>query len=185
MAPPFASLCVYCGSSPGTHHAYVRLAEATGRLLGANGIRLVYGGGNVGLMGAAARAALDAGGEAVGIIPEFLRAREVALEDLTELHVVDDMHTRKRMMFDMSDGFVVLPGGIGTLDETVEMLTWRQLGRHEKPVFLVDHEGFWRPLIDLFCHMTEAGFLKPDVHEFYELLPDLSALSRRLGLSEE
>src|SRR5262245_48815214 len=130
------SICVYCGSADGADPAYAAAAAEFGKLLAQSGIRLVYGGGSVGLMGIVARNVMSAGGEVTGIIPQFLLEREVMLKEVTELVVTPDMHERKRIMFERSDAFVALPGGIGTLEETVEMLTWAQLGRHAKPVAL-------------------------------------------------
>jgi hypothetical protein len=153
------SVCVYCGSANGTDPAYAAAAEEFGRILADSGIRLVYGGGSVGLMGIVARRVLTEGGAVTGIIPQFLKDREVMLTEVSELIVTPDMHERKRIMFERSDAFVALPGGIGTLEETVEMLTWAQLGRHAKPVLLVNVKGFWDPLRDLLVHMESQGFL--------------------------
>jgi uncharacterized protein (TIGR00730 family) len=152
------SVCVYCGSGPGTDPAFVEAAEQFGRALAANHVRLIYGGGKVGLMGAVSRAALDAGGDVTGIIPEFLVAREHARG--SGLIVTRDMHERKRKMFEMADAFVALPGGVGTLEEIVEQITWAQLGRHKKPVLLANISGFWDPLCALFTHMTALEFIR-------------------------
>ena len=130
-------------------------------------IRLVYGGGRIGLMGEVARSVLAGGGEVTGIIPEFLKARELMLPDAQELHVVKDMHARKQMMFEHADAFIALPGGIGTLEELVEQMTWAQLGRHEKPILIADINGFWRPLLSLLAHMRESGFLRPGLEVRY------------------
>ncbi len=162
-APKIQSVCIYCGSSPGNDGAYVDAAIRLGENLAGNGIRLVYGGGDNGLMGAAARGALSRNGAVKGIIPQFLKAYEqrsgaVSLEG-AEITVVPDMHTRKQQMFEESDAFVALPGGIGTLEELVEIMTWSQLGRHTKPIALLNTNGFWNPLGVLIEHMTEAGFL--------------------------
>ena len=157
------SVCVYCGSSPGNDPGYAGAAERLGEALAQAGIRLIYGGGSIGLMGVLARAVLRHGGEVNGIIPGFLKDRELALPDLTDLTVTHDMHSRKRQMFDRADAFVALPGGIGTLEEVVEMMTWVQLGHHRKPIILVNHEGFWDPLIRLLDHMADTGFLRPAV----------------------
>jgi uncharacterized protein (TIGR00730 family) len=153
------SICVYCGSANGSDPAYAAAAEEFGRILAKSGIRLVYGGGSVGLMGILARRVLAEGGRVTGIIPQFLKDREVMLTEVSELIVTPDMHERKRIMFERSDAFVALPGGIGTLEETVEMLTWAQLGRHAKPVVLANVKGFWNPLRDLLAHMESQGFL--------------------------
>jgi uncharacterized protein (TIGR00730 family) len=154
-------LCVYCGSSAGHDPALIEATRSFGRQLAQAGIGLVYGGGSHGLMGHLARAVLEAGGHVTGIIPDFLVAREKMLEEAQTLHVVADMHTRKQMMFDHSDAFVALPGGIGTLEELVEQLTWVQLQRHAKPVIIADLGGFWAPLLALFDHMRQQGFIRP------------------------
>ena len=161
------SVCVYCGSGAGTDPAFAEAARTLGRSLGEAGIDLVYGGGNVGLMGIVARAALDAGGHVTGIIPDFLKARERMLDDVQETIVVADMHTRKRLMFDRADAFVALPGGIGTLEELVEQMTWAQLGRHRKPILLVSVDGFWAPLTALLEHMRAMGFIRPGLDAEY------------------
>jgi uncharacterized protein (TIGR00730 family) len=137
------TVCVYCGSGPGTNPHFVEAAIALGKALAENGIRLVYGGGSIGLMGAIAKSVLDHGGTVTGIIPDFLTTRENALKRVQEMIVTPDMHERKRLMFERSDAFVALPGGIGTLEELVEQLTWQQLGRHAKPVLLANIDGFW------------------------------------------
>lgn len=155
------SLCVFCGSSPGRDGAYAEAATILGTALAAAGIRLVYGGGGIGLMGTVARATLAAGGRVTGIIPEFLVRREIMLEGVDDLIVVPDMHTRKRLMFERSDAFVALPGGIGTLEELVEQMTWAQLGRHAKPIVVADIGGFWQPLAALLDHMRQEAFIRP------------------------
>lgn len=154
------TVCVYCGSAPGTDPAYVESARAFGRILAENGIGLVYGGGGDGIMGALAHAVLDNGGTVTGIIPEFLTRREHALRESQQLIVTRDMHERKRKMFDLADAFVALPGGVGTLEELVEQLTWVQLGRHKKPVLLANIEGFWEPLCALIDHMRKLEFIR-------------------------
>lgn len=159
---PIGSICVYCGSQPGHDPAFRQAAQILGRAMAENGIDLVYGGGTKGLMGAVADAVLSNGGKAIGIIPEFLMNREASEQDLgqlTELHVTKDMHERKHLMFERSDAFVTLPGGIGTLEEIVEVMTWAQLGRHTKPMVLANINGFWDPLNALIGHMREAGFI--------------------------
>jgi hypothetical protein len=157
---PVRTVCVYCGSGFGRDPAFRAAAEVLGTAIAQAGMRLVYGGGDVGLMGAVARAALEAGGHVTGIIPDFLQAREHMLADIQETVVVPDMHTRKRLMFERADAFVTLPGGIGTLEELVEQLTWAQLGRHRKPVVLVSVAEFWGPLLALFEHMRGHGFIR-------------------------
>ena len=154
------SICVFCGSANGRNPAYVTAAEQLGTDMANHGIRLVYGGGDVGLMGATARSVMAAGGRVTGIIPEFLVRKERMLDGLDELRVVPDMHTRKRMMFEAADAFVTLPGGIGTLEEVVEQLTWAQLGRHRKPIVLADIDGFWQPLVEVIRHMNREAFIR-------------------------
>ena len=156
------NICVYCGSANGVDPIFVTAAAELGRAIAAQGIGLVYGGGDNGLMGTVARAVLEHGGHVTGVIPSFLRKREAMLEKAQELVLVDDMHTRKRIMFERADAFVALPGGIGTLEELVEQLTWVQLGRHGKPVLIADVGGFWKPLLSLFAHMRENGFIREE-----------------------
>ena len=155
------TVCVYCGSGPGTNPRFVEAAIALGKTLAENGIRLVYGGGSIGLMGAVATSVLDHGGSVTGIIPDFLTARENALKRVQELIVTPDMHERKRLMFERSDAFVALPGGVGTLEELVEQLTWQQLGRHTKPILLANIDGFWEPLLALLAHMRATRIHSP------------------------
>jgi len=155
-------ICVYCGSSPGTDPAFVEAAKAFGAIMAKNGIALVYGGGAIGIMGATAYSVLDHGGEVIGIIPEFLMNRERALRGTHELIITQDMHERKRKMFEMADAFVTLPGGIGTLEEVVEQMTWAQLGRHKKPILLANINGFWNPLCALLDHMRGLEFIRGD-----------------------
>jgi len=153
------AICVYCGSSPGTDPAFVETARDFGKILAQNGIRLVYGGGSIGLMGALASSVIDHGGAATGIIPEFLTAKERPRRLAQEQIITRDMHERKRTMFDRADAFVALPGGIGTLEELVEQLTWAQLGRHKKPILLANIKGYWDPLLTLIDHMRMQDFL--------------------------
>ena len=155
------TVCVYCGSGPGTNPRFIEAAVALGKAFAENDIRLVYGGGSLGLMGAVAKSTLDHGGKVTGIIPEFLTARENALASVQEMIVTPDMHERKRLMFERSDAFVALPGGIGTLEELVEQLTWAQLGRHHKPILLANIDGFWEPLLALLTHMRATQFIRP------------------------
>ena len=154
------TVCVYCGSGPGTNPHFMESAKAFGKVLAESGIRLVYGGGSLGIMGAVASSVLDHGGMVTGIIPDFLKLRENALKRVQEMIVTPDMHERKRQMFERSDAFVALPGGIGTLEELVEQLTWQQLGRHSKPVLLANIDGFWEPLFALLTHMRETQFIR-------------------------
>jgi uncharacterized protein (TIGR00730 family) len=176
------TICVYCGSGPGTNPRFIESAIALGKTLAENGIRLVYGGGSIGLMGAVATSVLDHGGTVTGIIPDFLTARENALQRVQEMIVTPDMHERKRLMFERSDAFVALPGGVGTLEELVEQLTWQQLGRHTKPVLLANIDGFWEPLLALLAHMRATEFIRPSLsldilkaERVEEILPRLRA----------
>ena len=155
------SVCVFCGSSDAADPAYLRASASLGKALAAAKLKLIYGGGGVGLMGACARAAHEAGGEVLGIIPDFLVSRERALESVEHV-VVSNMHERKMLMFERSDAFVVLPGGVGTLEEVVELLSWRRLDLHAKPVVFYNPDGFWRPLFDLFQHTVDARLTPPE-----------------------
>jgi uncharacterized protein (TIGR00730 family) len=157
------NICVYCGSGPGTNPEFVKAATAFGKTLAENGVGLVYGGGSIGLMGAVATGALDHGGKVTGIIPTFLTRREHALQRAQELVVTKDMHERKQLMFERSDAFVAFPGGVGTLEELVEQMTWSQLGRHSKPILLANIDGFWDPLLVLIDHMKQTAFIRPNL----------------------
>lgn len=154
-------MCVYCASSIGTDPRFAEAADALGSMLARRGVRLVYGGGRVGLMGRVADATLAGGGEVYGVIPKGLFSKEVAHTGVTQLFEVDSMHERKQLMFELSDAFVALPGGLGTLEELAEITTWAQLGIHAKPILLVDVDGFWSPLVALLDGMVTARFLKP------------------------
>lgn len=156
------SVCVYCGSSPGRDDAYLRAGQALGRAIAGADLRLVYGGGTKGIMGAVADGAIRAGGKVTGIIPRFLiskEATEAALSRLDELIITENMHERKHAMFEKSDAFVALPGGIGTVEEIVEIMTWAQLGRHRKPIVFANVRGFWNPMLALLDHMRSEGFV--------------------------
>ena len=155
------AVCVFCGSSAPADPRYRDAARGLGALVARRGIDLVYGGGSVGLMGELADAALDAGGRVIGVIPAGLFAREINHTGLTELHEVASMHERKQLMYDRSDGFIALPGGLGTLEELAEVTTWSQLGLHSKPVVLLDVGGFWEPLVAQLDRMVDVGLLKP------------------------
>ncbi|MGQ3301027.1 LOG family protein [Reyranella sp.] len=183
-----SSLCVFCGSRFGTDPATSETAVALGRLLAAEGITLVYGGGGVGLMGLVANAVLDSGGRAIGIIPNFLLQREAGHPDLTETVVVETMHERKLQMFERSEAFVVLPGGIGTLEEFFEVLSWRTLGLHKKPIVIIDQGGYWQPLAALLRGVVEGGFADRThldhvaiVSEVSEVLPAIAAMPPAAG----
>lgn len=181
------TICVYCGSNTGKDPAYAETARALGRQMAEAGVGLVYGGGGLGLMGEIARSVLAHNGHVTGIIPEFLSKKERMLRAADELIVVKDMHVRKQLMFDKSDAFVALPGGIGTLEELVEQLTWAQLGRHNKPIVLLNAKGFWAPLLSLFQHMSREQFIRPDmdvrfitVDNAEAVLPAIAAANQRV-----
>ncbi|WP_375410925.1 TIGR00730 family Rossman fold protein [uncultured Methylobacterium sp.] len=181
---PVKTVCVYCGSGFGGDPAFALAAEGLGRALGQAGIGLVYGGGNVGLMGTVARAVLENGGHVTGIIPDFLKSRERMLDEIQETIVVGDMHTRKRLMFERSDAFIALPGGIGTLEELVEQMTWAQLGRHRKPILLVSVADFWTPLLTLLDHMRDHGFIREGLDLNYLVARDASEVVGMLRAAE-
>lgn len=171
-----ASICVYCGSGTGSNPVYAEAARTLGRALAESGIGLVYGGGGLGLMGELARAALAHGGRVTGIIPEFLIAREQILREATEVIVTKDLHQRKWLMFEKADAFVALPGGIGTLEELVEQLTWSQLGRHEKPIVVADVAGFWLPFLDLLSHMKADNFIRKGIDVRFTVVSDAAQI---------
>jgi uncharacterized protein (TIGR00730 family) len=186
------SICVYCASGPGNDPAFVAAAKSFGRILATNGIRLVYGGGAVGLMGALADSVLDHGGQVTGVIPDFLVNREHMLVRVQERIVTRDMHERKRTMFERADAFVALPGGIGTLEELVEQLTWAQLGRHKKPILILNTEGFWDPLCALLDHMERLEFIRPGLAIKYlvvdrveDILPKIAEAARAVSEAEK
>jgi uncharacterized protein (TIGR00730 family) len=181
--PRIRSLCVYCGSSGAVDEKYRAVAVELGEALALARIEVVYGGGRVGLMGLLADAMLAGGGALIGVIPARLRDAELAHQGASELIVVGSMHERKRLMAEQADAFAVLPGGIGTLDETFEIVTWRQLGLHDKPIFLVDVAGYWRPLIDLFDHLMVQGFARRIVSETVQVVPTVAALMAALPVS--
>lgn len=185
------SICVYCGSAAGSDPAFRAGARRFGSLLAAADIRLIYGGGGIGLMGEVAEATAAAGGKVTGIIPEFLMRRERAANGEMDLIVVDDMHTRKRLMFEKADAFVALPGGIGTLEELVEQLTWAQLGQHRKPVLIANFNGFWDPFVELIGHIRATGFIRPPypvellvADAVDDILPRLQAAADALAAEE-
>ena len=174
------SVCVYCGSRDGRDPLFAETAEATGRMLAANGWGLVYGAGDVGLMGRVARAHQAAGGRALGVIPGHLFPQEVAKRDLDRLVVTETMHERKKVMFMNADAVVCLPGGAGSLDEFFEVLTWRQIGLHQKPILLLDAGGYWRPLVALLDHVVAQGFAADSLTSFITVVPDVPALEHAL-----
>jgi len=175
------SLCVYCGSRDGVAGKYVAAAQAVGRWIGEHGGQLVYGGGNKGLMGAVAEATLQAGGRVVGVIPHGLVERELAKRDCTELHVVDSMHQRKQMMAERADAFLALPGGIGTFEELFEVWTWRQLGYHDKPVGLLDVDGYYRPLLGFLDSAVGEGFMNQGQMAMLHAGSDIATLLQSLA----
>ena len=186
------AICVYCGSSPGTDPAFVGAAQSFGKILAENGVRLVYGGGSVGLMGAVAEAVLKNGGDSLGIIPEFLTRKERPRQLAQETIITRDMHERKQKMFENADAFVALPGGIGTLEELVEQMTWAQLGRHKKPILVANINGYWDPFLTLIEHMRAQKFLPgaPRVdclvaNRVEDILPKLQQASRDVSEAEK
>ena len=186
------SICVYCASGPGNNPAFMQAAARFGRILAENGIRLVYGGGAVGLMGALAESVLDHGGLVTGVIPDFLVNREHMLARVQERIITPDMHERKRVMFERADAFVALPGGVGTLEELVEQLTWAQLGRHKKPILILNVDRFWDPLCVLLDQMEEVAFIRPGLSVKYlvtdrveEILPQLVAAAHAVSEAEK
>lgn len=178
--PQITSVAVFCGASPGELEAYAEAAAELGRGLARAGLRLIYGGGRIGLMGAVADAALAGGGQVVGVIPEFLTRWEVAHQGLDQLIVTDSMHSRKQRMFELSDAFVVFAGGLGTMDETFEILTWRQLRLHDKSILICDVAGSARPLVDLIEAIIDSGFARPEARALFEVVEGVPALLARL-----
>src|SRR5262245_11148342 len=186
------AICVYCGSGPGSNPKFVESARTFGRILAKNNVRLVYGGGSIGLMGAIAESVIDHGGQVTGIIPDFLKARELMFRRAQEIIVTRDMHERKRLMFERADAFVALPGGIGTLEELVEQMTWAQLGRHKKPILMVNVDRFWDPLCALLDHMRATQFIRagltvtPEVvNSVEDILPTLRDAIRHVSEAEK
>jgi uncharacterized protein (TIGR00730 family) len=175
------SVTVFCGASFGGDETYAVAARALGVGLAERGMRLVFGGGNVGLMGTTAGAVMEHGGEVIGIIPDFLRQKEAEYAGLTELIVTDSMHTRKRRLFALGDAFVVMPGGLGTFDETIEILTWKQLGQHAKPIILVDILGWAQPFVHMIDETIARGFARPEVRGLFEVVGSVEAVLVRLG----
>ncbi|MGY6536643.1 MAG: LOG family protein [Pararhodobacter sp.] len=181
MAAFLASVCLFCGARPGIDPDHAQIARDTGRMLADRQWRLVYGAGDIGLMGEAARAAQAAGGQTLGVIPAHLMRREQARQTVTTLIVTETMHERKKVMFTNSDAVVVLPGGAGTLDEFFEVLTWAQIGLHQKPIMLLDAGGFWQPLSALIDHVIAQGFAEPDLRNLFSTVPDVPALAEALN----
>ncbi len=183
MPPALRSVCVFCGARAGTDPAFTAEARETGAMLARNGWRLVYGAGDVGIMGEVARAALQAGASTMGVIPTHLMQLEQGRADLGTLVITETMHERKKVMFANSDAILVLPGGAGSLDEFFEVLTWRQLGLHAKPILLLDTAGYWTPLAELIDHIIAHGFAEPSIRGFFELVPDLATAEARLSVT--
>src|SRR5215468_10816801 len=186
------AICVYCASGPGTNPAFVTAARNFGRILAENQVRLIYGGGSIGLMGALAESVIDHGGQVTGVIPDFLVARELMLQRAQERIITRDMHERKRIMFERADAFVALPGGIGTLEELVEQLTWAQLGRHRKPILIANIERFWDPLRALFDHMRKLEFIRKGLtvnllmaERVEEVLPKITEAAKAVSEAEK
>ena len=177
---PLRSVCVFCGSRPGLRPAYVQDARSFGAAIATEGWRLVYGAGDVGLMGEVARAAQSAGAATMGVIPTHLMTRERGKRDLSQLVITEDMHERKKVMFMNSDAIVVLPGGAGSLDEFFEVLTWRQIGLHRKPIFLLNTEGYWEPLVALTRHVIDEAFAEETMQDYFATVPDVPGLVLRL-----
>lgn len=175
-----ASICLFCGARAGQNPQLTAIARETGAMLAQQNWRLVYGAGDIGLMGEVAQATQAAGGQALGVIPQHLMKREVARRDLSTLVVTETMHERKKVMFTNSDAIVVLPGGAGTLDEFFEVLTWAQIGLHGKPVVLLDADRFWQPLLALIDHIIEQGFAEPGLRSLFTTVPDVPALASAL-----
>ncbi len=175
-----ANVCVYCGSSDGADPATLAAATRFGTLMAEADVGLVYGGASIGVMGALARAVMVGGGRTLGVIPEFLSKAEVKMTGLTELIVTQSMHERKQLMFERSDAFVALPGGIGTLEELVEMLTWAQLGRHNHPIILANLNGFWDPLVTLLDHMIQQKFMHSNIRRFYGVVDKVEDILPRI-----
>jgi uncharacterized protein (TIGR00730 family) len=169
-------LCIFCGAHAGNNGEYRAIASSVARAMRDAGYGLVYGGGRVGLMGALADAMLEYGGEVIGVIPRALATAEVAHEGVERMHVVESMHERKAMMVDLSDGFIALPGGYGTMDEFHEVLTWRQLGIHDKPIGLLNAGGFYDRLLELYAHMTDEGFIKRAARPLFVSAPEIDEL---------
>ena len=177
MTAPLKSICVFCGARSGTNPAHIAAAVAMGRAIATNGWRLVYGAGDIGLMGEVARSAQVAGAQTMGVIPVHLMDQEIGKRDLTQFVITQDMHERKKVMFMNCDAIVVLPGGAGSLDEFFEVLTWAQIGLHKKPIYLVNIDGYWQPLIGLLDHIVAQGFAAPTVHSLYTVVPDVASVT--------
>lgn len=179
--PSISALCVYCGASSGVNSRHREAARELGRKAAEHGIDIVFGGGRVGMMGAVADGALEANGRVIGIIPDHLQNQEVGHDRITRLEVVDSMHARKMRMFELSDAFCSLPGGLGTLDETFEIITWKQLGLHDAPIFLINLDGYWDPLLTMLAHQQKLGFVRPRHAALFESVDSIDALFEALA----
>lgn len=180
MSKALISVCVFCGSRNGADPAYIEAAETLGQAIAENGWRLVYGAGDIGMMGTVARTAQEGGADIFGVIPVHLMHHEVGKTDLSRFVVTENMHERKKVMFMNSDVIVVLPGGAGSLDEFFEVLTWRQLGLHDKPIYVINVNGYWGPLAQLMSNVINQGFAESSIGTFFEMLPDAKTLVSRL-----
>ena len=178
-------ICVYCGSGPGRNPAYMLAAKQFGLICAQKGIGIVYGGANIGIMGEIAQSCLDEGGHVTGVLPKFWYKSALMHENLSELIITESMHARKQTMYTLSDAFVAFPGGIGTLEELVEMMTWGQLGHHEKPIVIANIESFWEPLISLLDHMTVDEFIRNGLEVAYEVADSVETILPKLGLSDK
>jgi uncharacterized protein (TIGR00730 family) len=176
------NICVYCGSGPGRNPAYSAAAKEFGSLCARQNIGIVYGGANIGIMGEVAHAALDAGGRVTGVLPKFWYNTPQMHNGLSELIITQSMHERKQLMYDLSDAFVALPGGIGTLEELVEMMTWEQLGHHTKPIVIANIEDFWKPLISLLEHMSSDEFIRSGMEVSYQVADTVEEILPKLGV---
>ncbi len=176
------AICVFCGSRPGKSKEFTEVARTTGRMIANAGKRLVFGAGGLGLMGETAMAALEAGGKVTGVVPDFLKRREIPVPEMDELLITDTMHTRKKIMYDRSDAFIILPGGLGTLDELAEIVTWFQLELHNKPVFLVNTLNYWKPMVTLLQNMAEHGFVDPLALEYFTVVDRPEQIAELLEL---
>lgn len=185
MSDKIKSLCVYCGSSGNVDQDFRDAAKDMGEAMAKADIQLVYGGGHVGLMGIIADGVMNAGGQAIGIIPEHISSKEVQHKGLTELHVVDTMHTRKQMMVDKSDAFLVLPGGIGTLDELCEIMTWRQLGIHDMPIIIANIKDYWTPFLGMIDHIIEQGFMREGDNKLVHVVTSLDDVIPALEMAPD
>ncbi len=183
MSASLFSVCVYCGSRAGARDSYTQAAQATGQMLAQRGWRLVYGAGDVGLMGTVARATQAAGGKTFGVIPTHLLNWEVGKRDLDQFIITETMHERKKVMIMNADAVVMLPGGAGSLDEFFEALTWRQLGLHDKPIILLNTDGYWGPLMELIDHIIAQGFADASLRDFVTLAPDVAAVETALQMA--